>query len=168
MKIKHIWLYWGNGSSIVKITPMWKVLPIFLWNFPTAKITTFTVICFHEFLILIGYRPLIDCDLCCPTIVSSGFLQSWARGDSVFFVLPAKQRHIGITLSSLCPVVTYSYVSQATHAFLGMLSQCLSTIIQLCRLPHWGILVSFQWGVLCASFLCHLWSIAAHRDHFVR
>ena len=42
-KIKPICLYEGNRSSIVKITPMWNVLPIVSQNYPPAKITTFTV-----------------------------------------------------------------------------------------------------------------------------
>ena len=43
-KIKLICLYEGNMSSIVKITPTWNVLSTFSWDFPPAKITTFTVI----------------------------------------------------------------------------------------------------------------------------
>ena len=39
----HIYFYERNRSSIVKITPTWSVLPTFSWNFPPAKITTFTV-----------------------------------------------------------------------------------------------------------------------------
>ena len=43
-KIKHICLYEGKMSSIVKITPTWNVLPTFLRKFTPAKITTFTVV----------------------------------------------------------------------------------------------------------------------------
>ena len=41
-----MYLYEGNRSSIVKITPTWNVLPTFSRNFPPAKITTFTVLYF--------------------------------------------------------------------------------------------------------------------------
>ena len=43
-KIKPMCLYEENRSCIMKITPMWKVLPTFLQNFPIVKITTFTVL----------------------------------------------------------------------------------------------------------------------------
>ena len=42
-KIKPIWLYEENRSSIVKITPWWNVFPLFSRNFPPAKITSFSI-----------------------------------------------------------------------------------------------------------------------------
>ena len=47
-KIKPICLYEGNRSSIVKITPMENVLPMFSRNFPPAKITMFTELMFNQ------------------------------------------------------------------------------------------------------------------------
>ena len=73
-------------------------------------------------------------------------------------------------------VVTHSYVSQATHAFLGMLALCFHIaewIMSCCG----SVLVSVSpcISLKCCemiettlfSLLCHLQSIAAYRDYFV-
>ena len=62
-----------------------------------------------------------------PVSCSFGLYLGCRKGQNFCVACEAK-RHIGITLSGICLsgshsflVVTHSYVSQATHAFLGML-----------------------------------------------
>ena len=79
------------------------------------------------------------------SMIKVGHTRTW-NWDLSSFCVPCKaKRHIGITLSSVCLcvflssrhttffVVTHSYVSQATHAFLGMLPlfSCVEITVSL-------------------------------------
>ena len=105
IKIKPIYLYEGIRSSIVKISPTWNVLPTFSWNFPPAKITTFTVTIGATFTKL---APTVHLDMIywyhvvvCVLDLYFTFEWPWlGRNDYVYITVP-----MGATFTTLAPTV---------------------------------------------------------------
>ena len=110
-------------------SPWFWSMQVFSWVWRTFTNTMFKLETFASFSAFTIARVTIDINTEENFILQEKILQ-------FIFVSPAKhKRHIEITLSGVCPsvclfgsqtflVVTHSYVSQATHAFLGMLPLC--------------------------------------------